>query len=55
MSPQQFKLIKNVVKIGVGFGFTFLLGKIYEVGKQSEDKIDTWFDEKYPQTDTKNI
>jgi hypothetical protein len=54
MSPAQYKLLKTTVKLAVGFGFTFLLGKTYEIGKQSEEKIDIWFEEKYPQTDDQN-
>lgn len=55
MSPQQFRLLKTAAKLAVGFGFTFLLGKTYEIGKRSEEQLDAWFEERNPQPDTENI
>jgi hypothetical protein len=47
-TEQKIKLAKDGIKLLLGLGTTILLGTIYKVGKQTDEKIDAYFDEKYP-------
>jgi hypothetical protein len=50
LSAAQAQFLKTAFRASISLGGSILLGVIYKVGKQSDEKIVAYFDEHYPET-----